>query len=61
MSLSQKALLVVGSADGVDIVLVGARKEKYVSDVKDMMDSPSLKQYCKILSNISESVINETE
>lgn len=61
MSLSQKALLVVGSADGVDIVLVGARKEIYVSDVKDMMDSPPLKQYCKILSNISESVINETE
>jgi hypothetical protein len=61
MSLSQKALLVVGSAEGVDIVLVGARKEKYVIDVKGMMDSPSLKQYCKILSNISESVINETE
>ena len=61
MTLSQKALLVAGSAEGVDIVLVGARKEEYVDDVKSVMNLDTLKQYSKILSKIKESVINEIE
>jgi len=56
MTLSQKALLVAGSAEGVDIVLVGARKEEYVDDVKSVMNLDTLKQYSKILSKIKESV-----
>jgi aryl-alcohol dehydrogenase-like predicted oxidoreductase len=61
MSLSQKALLTVASAEGVDIVLVGARKEEYVDDVKSLLSCDTLKQSDKILSKIKESVINEEE
>jgi aryl-alcohol dehydrogenase-like predicted oxidoreductase len=61
LTLSQKALLLIASAEGVDIVLVGARKEEYVDDVKSVMNMEALKQYDKILSKIKESVINETE
>lgn len=61
MTLSQKALLTVASADGVDIVLVGARKEEYVDNVMSVKNCNPLKQCEKILSNIRESVINETE
>lgn len=61
LTLSQKALLTVASADGVDIVLVGARKEEYVEDVLVVNNCDALKQYDKILSKIKESVINETE
>jgi aryl-alcohol dehydrogenase-like predicted oxidoreductase len=61
LTLSQKALLLVASAEGVDIVLVGARKEEYVDDVKLLMDMPALKQYDAILSKIRESIINELE
>ena len=61
VSLSRKAMLTVASADGVDIVLVGARKEEYVADVIEVFNCSSLKQYEKILSKIRESVINETE
>jgi hypothetical protein len=61
MTLSQKALLTVASADGVDIVLVGARKEEYVDNVLAVINFDTLKQCDKILSKIRESVINETE
>ncbi len=61
MTLSQKALLTVASADGVDIVLVGARKEEYVENVLAVINCDALKQCDKILSKIKESVINETE
>lgn len=61
MTLSQKALLTIASAEGIDIVLIGARKEEYVEDVKPVMISTALKQCDTILSKIKESIINETE
>ena len=61
MTLSQKALLTVASTDGVDIVLVGARKEEYVDNILTIINCNALKQCDKILSKIKESVINENE
>ncbi len=42
LSLSQKAILTIASVKGVDCVLIGARKEKYVNDVLKVIDSQKL-------------------
>ncbi|MFA7360256.1 MAG: aldo/keto reductase [Candidatus Kapaibacterium sp.] len=61
LTLSQKAVLVINSVPGVDCVLVGARKETYVDDIKQVIFSEKTKQYSEILSNIKEEVLKELE
>ena len=61
LTLSQKAVLVTNSVPGVDCVLVGARKEVYVDDIKPLLYSEKTKHYSEILSNIREEVSNELE
>lgn len=59
LTLSQKAIMIVKSVKGVDCVLAGARKEKYVDDVKGVLDAKTTKHYAEILSTIKEEVSNE--
>ncbi len=61
LTLSQKAVLVINSVPGVDCVLVGARKEVYVDDIKHVLFSEKTKQYSEILSNIKDEVSKELE
>ncbi len=61
LTLSQKAVLVINSVPGVDCVLVGARKETYVDDIKQVLFSKKTKQYSEIFSNIKEEVSKELE
>lgn len=61
LTLSQKAILVINSVPGVDCVLVGARKESYVDDVKQVLNTERTKHYYDILSTIKEEVLNELQ
>lgn len=52
LTLSQKAILLVSSIEGVDCVLVGARQEKYVEDVLKIMDYDKIENAKEIIEKI---------
>lgn len=58
LSLSQKAVLLVSSVEGVNSVLVGARKEKYVEDVLKVINFDKIENAVKILEVIREEIGN---
>ncbi|MCX6163367.1 MAG: aldo/keto reductase [Ignavibacteriae bacterium] len=58
LSLSQKAILLINSIDGVDCVLVGARQEKYVEDVLKIMDFDKIENAQEILEKIRNEIKN---
>ena len=55
LTLSQKAILTIASVKGVDCVLVGARKEKYITDIIKVlkMKKPDNDTAVKILNKIN--------
>ncbi|MCE1163835.1 MAG: aldo/keto reductase [Bacteroidetes bacterium] len=57
LTLSQKAMLTVSSVPGVNCVLAGMRKEKYVDDVLGIKNASPVKQYDRILSKLREDLL----
>jgi len=58
LTLSQKAILMLNSIDGVDCVLVGARKEKYVDDVLKILDYEKIDNAMDIFEKIKNEIKN---
>ncbi|CAN5446886.1 aldo/keto reductase [soil metagenome] len=58
LTLSQKAILTILSVNGVNCVLIGARKEKYVSDVIKLNNIPKIGEETalKIFNRISNEI-----
>ena len=56
LTLSQKTLLILKSVDGVDCVLAGLRKEKYVKDALRILNEPKIHNACKIIEYVSKEV-----
>lgn len=56
LTLSQKAILLVNSIDGVDCVLVGARSEKYVDDILKIKDFEKIKNAEEVFSKIKKEI-----
>lgn len=60
LTLSQKAIHLVGSLPGVDCVLVGARKEDYVDDIKPLLKEGKIsgpeKAFIKIRDEIEKII-----
>jgi aryl-alcohol dehydrogenase-like predicted oxidoreductase len=56
LTLSQKAILILNSIDGVDCVLVGARKEKYVEDVVKVFDYEKIGNAIDIFQKIRDEI-----
>lgn len=54
--LSQKALLITGSVEGVGCVLVGARQEKYVDDVLNVLRYEKIENATEILEKVREEI-----
>lgn len=62
LSLSQKALLLLRSVEGVDYVLTGSRKEKYTEEILRIQNdfaSDRIGNYSKILRRIKEQMVKE--
>lgn len=58
LTLSQKAILLINSINGVDCVLVGARQEQYVEDVLKIMDFEKIENATEILEKIRSEIKN---
>ena len=58
LSLSQKAILLINSIEGVDCVLVGARQEKYVEDVLKILEYDRIENAQEIMEKIREEIKN---
>ncbi|HLT24113.1 MAG TPA: aldo/keto reductase [Ignavibacteria bacterium] len=58
LTLSQKALLLILSVDGVDTVLVGARKESYIDDVLPVLEMPKIENAKEILLRLRDELEN---
>jgi len=55
-------LLLIRSVDGVDYVLTGARKEKYIEEILRIQNdfaSNRIGNYSKILKRIKEQMVKE--
>jgi aryl-alcohol dehydrogenase-like predicted oxidoreductase len=62
LSLSQKALLLLRSVEGVDCIFVGARKEKYVDELIRLQNefrTERIGNYPKILKRVKEQLISK--
>lgn len=59
LSLAQKAIQTVSSTEGVDIVLVGARKESYVKEILALQSTPAFANPGKILLRLKEELSKE--
>lgn len=55
-TLSQKAILLIGSVEGVDFVLTGARSEKYVDDVLKILNHEKIENAIDVFSKIREDI-----
>ncbi|MFA5403696.1 MAG: aldo/keto reductase [Ignavibacteria bacterium] len=58
LSLSQKAILLINSIDGVNSVLVGARQEKYVDDILKIVEYDKIENAQEILEKIRDEIKN---
>lgn len=56
LTLSQKACLIIYSAEGVSTVLIGARKEKYVSDAGKLLKLNKLPEILSVLRKIKTEI-----
>jgi len=56
LSLSQKAVALLNSIDGVDCVLIGARKEKYVDDALGVLHEGKVENAIEIFSRIKKEL-----
>ncbi len=57
LTLSQKALMLISSIDGVDCVLVGARQEKYVDELVKIMSFNKIENAKNILEIIRSEIV----
>lgn len=57
LSLSQKAIALLNSIEGVSCVLVGARREKYVDDVTKVLDYPKIENANDIFLKLHEELM----
>lgn len=58
LTLSQKAILLLLSVEGVDTVLVGARKDPYIDDVLAVVDMPKIENAKEILIRLRDELEN---
>lgn len=58
LTLSQKAILLVSSVEGVGCVLVGARQEKYVDDVLKVLELEKIENAEEIIEKVREGIKN---
>lgn len=58
LTLSQKAILLLNSVDGVDCVLVGARNEKYVDDILKIKDFEKIENAEEVFIKIRDEIKN---
>ena len=56
LSLSQKAILLLNSIDGVNCVLVGARREKYINDITPSLEHEKLNNAKEIFAELKEEL-----
>lgn len=56
LTLSQKAVALLNSIDGVDCVLIGARKERYVDDVLGVLELGKVENAIEIFSKIRKEL-----
>ncbi len=56
LSLSQKAILLLNSIDGVNCVLVGARREKYINDITPSLVHEKINNAKEIFAEIKEEL-----
>ncbi len=59
LSLAQKAINTISSVKGVDIVLVGARKENYVREIIALQNTPAFENPGAILLSLKEELAKE--
>jgi len=59
LSLAQKAINTVSSVKGVNIVLVGARKQSYVKEILSLQNTPSFENPGEILLRLKEELSKE--
>jgi aryl-alcohol dehydrogenase-like predicted oxidoreductase len=58
LALSQKAILLLLSVEGVDCVLVGARQERYVDNILEIMDMEKIEHAKGIIGKVKEEIKN---
>ncbi len=58
LTLSQKAILLLSSVEGVTTVLAGMRKEVYVDDVLKILNLPKIKNAGEIIKRVSKEIEN---
>ncbi|KXK01846.1 MAG: aldo/keto reductase [Ignavibacteriaceae bacterium] len=58
LPLSQKTLQILRSVEGVECILVGARKKKYVDDIIGVLDLPKLNNSYDIIKSLHSDMIN---
>jgi hypothetical protein len=56
LSLSQKAILLLNSVEGVNCVLVGARQEKYINDIVPLLNHEKISNAKGIFSELKEEL-----
>lgn len=57
LTLSQKALLLISSLEGISTILVGARREKYIDDILKINDLKKLGNSYEVLLNLHNELI----
>ncbi|HRE40195.1 MAG TPA: aldo/keto reductase [Ignavibacteria bacterium] len=57
LTLSQKALLLLNSIDGISTILVGARRERYIDDIIKINQLPNLGNSFEVLLNLHNELI----
>ena len=58
LTLSQKAVLLLLSIDGVNTVLIGARKDEYINDLLPILDMPKIENAKDILIRLHDELEN---
>ncbi|MEO8210094.1 MAG: aldo/keto reductase [bacterium] len=56
LTLSQKAILLLNSVEGVSCVLIGMRKEKYVNDILNIPGDEKIENAKTIIMNVSREI-----
>ena len=55
-TLSQKSVMLLNSIDGVDCVLTGIRKESYVDDICEILNSEKILNAKEIIQFVSKEI-----
>lgn len=59
LKLSQKSIALLGSISGVDCILAGMRKEKYVEDLLPVLKMNDIKNASEIILKLKDEFINQ--